>query len=54
MGTRRRSRALTRPCIKNARTIPASTGASMPPRVSTAVNARNSKTANTTASSSEK
>ncbi|MNI54471.1 hypothetical protein D3C73_1093680 [compost metagenome] len=53
-GTRSRSSATTSPCIRYASTIPASTGASMPPRVSTAVNARNSRTASTTASSSEK
>ncbi|MNH22166.1 hypothetical protein D3C79_820090 [compost metagenome] len=54
VGTRKRSRALTSPCIRNASTMPASTGASMPPRVSTAVKARNNRTASTTASSSEK
>ncbi|MNL79070.1 hypothetical protein D3C87_2055980 [compost metagenome] len=53
-GTRIRSSATTSPCIRYASTIPASTGASMPPSVRTAVNARNSRTANTTASSSEK
>ncbi|MNZ57883.1 hypothetical protein D3C78_758750 [compost metagenome] len=54
VGTRRRSRALTSPCIRKASTMPASTGASMPPKVRTAVKARNSRTASTTASSSEK
>ncbi|MNY49440.1 hypothetical protein D3C86_1848630 [compost metagenome] len=53
-GTRRRSRVTTSPCIRYASTMPASTGASIPPRVSTTVNARNSSTASTTASSSEK
>ncbi|MCY1382071.1 hypothetical protein D9M69_700530 [compost metagenome] len=53
-GTRRRSSVTTNPCIRYASTIPASTGASIPPRVRTAVNARNSRTASTTASSSEK
>ena len=54
LGTFNRSRALTSPCIRNASTMPANTGASMPPNVSTTVKARNSKTASTTASSSEK
>ncbi|MNC62058.1 hypothetical protein D3C81_2182520 [compost metagenome] len=53
-GTRKRSSALTSPCIRKARTMPASTGASIPPRVSTTAKARNSRTASTTASSSEK
>ncbi|MDT4880172.1 hypothetical protein FQZ97_1159010 [compost metagenome] len=53
-GSRRRSSRLTSPCMRKASTSPASTGASMLPRVRTMVKPRTRNTASTTASSSEK
>ncbi|MCY1364206.1 hypothetical protein D9M69_510010 [compost metagenome] len=53
-GSRRRSSRLTSPCMRKASTNPASTGASMLPRVRTAVKPSTRTTASTTASSSEK
>ena len=53
-GKRRRSKAFTNPCIRNASTKPVSTGANIPPRFRIAAKPNTNKTASTTACSSEK